>query len=902
MRMFARRREPEALEHDADRAAARALAPTRTPWPPARRPAAVGPIAPPGALPVPAGQPLEEHVRHDMQRRFEHDFSQVRVHVDDEMSSVAGRVGSRAMALGTHIAFAPQQYHTRDTEGRALIAHELAHVVQAARGATPPRALSRKDPKGAPFYQEAQARFNAARGREAAALVRFIELCEAVDREQVGDIPKRLDALEKADVYAFPPDFPRSATATALLVRLTLLGQPAAASRFRAWYLALPDIGLGRRLQVRRYYDDEIWFWEATLGGLVDRVDRADAGRSLVVLDGMFTFFKQVVAERDRLDTTAVAKDAERLRGQGDLTDSRFGVESHPIVSIARYHARLDRLARGTFVAAQAPFQVALEHAADAIAAGKDHRLLGEVKKRVSSTLARMIPARTRTPVEINQTVYVSSGRRQVLRQVDAFLEDKAALARSVKLTSYDETTATTFPRPTQELDPQRIVAIRTSQVAAIERIYGLEKDRSTGQPTADARENQAALAAVGAHGLRLHDDADWRRFLLAKFERRFATTRRADESLDAIVDLLRIYLKAFTVHSPMNIDDFGDNLLTQTFPRALTGQLVHDCGVYALRIAYMLSLIREHPALKLRFRFIQLPVHIGLIVTGGNLPVYFTHNDTFVKYDQADLQTLRARWDMTDATGATRRTPAARTAATDQQFLAELAGMEFVTNTDLPYIVSEVPRLGGRSASADKTLLWRSYRVLMENELFGAPSNDPKDPAYQFHLRYLEVLDAIKQHYNSFVVPFWNDIAHPAWVAFRPRLTRAERAIATATTPGAKNKAEQAFDMEAEQYLRKKRPGVAWSVRDAFDKVQTAFHPITAKTSAVMNDLQARPQIVAPRVQRSSGDRLQETFGRFAHAFWARDTLEHFAQMRQRDLTEAAPFAERKDLLPFID
>ena len=37
---------------------------------------------------------------------------------------------ARAFTFGEHIAFAPGQFDTGTREGRALLRHELAHVVQ----------------------------------------------------------------------------------------------------------------------------------------------------------------------------------------------------------------------------------------------------------------------------------------------------------------------------------------------------------------------------------------------------------------------------------------------------------------------------------------------------------------------------------------------------------------------------------------------------------------------------------------------------------------------------------------------------------------------------------------------------------------------------------------------------
>jgi hypothetical protein len=62
------------------------------------------------------------------------DLSGVRVHAASE--GAAG-LGARAFTLGDHIAFAPGQWQPGTSEGRRLLAHELTHVLQQARGAPP---------------------------------------------------------------------------------------------------------------------------------------------------------------------------------------------------------------------------------------------------------------------------------------------------------------------------------------------------------------------------------------------------------------------------------------------------------------------------------------------------------------------------------------------------------------------------------------------------------------------------------------------------------------------------------------------------------------------------------------------------------------------------------------------
>lgn len=80
------------------------------------------------------GQTLEPGVRQDMERRFGHDFSQVRVHADARADASARDVQAHAYTAGRHIAFAAGHYAPQTLAGRRLLAHELTHVVQQGAG------------------------------------------------------------------------------------------------------------------------------------------------------------------------------------------------------------------------------------------------------------------------------------------------------------------------------------------------------------------------------------------------------------------------------------------------------------------------------------------------------------------------------------------------------------------------------------------------------------------------------------------------------------------------------------------------------------------------------------------------------------------------------------------------
>jgi len=79
-----------------------------------------------------------------MESQFHHSFGEVEVHANAPESDA---LGARAFAVGEHLAFSPGQYAPGTPPGDHLIAHELAHVVQADNeGAGEDAALSLAEP------------------------------------------------------------------------------------------------------------------------------------------------------------------------------------------------------------------------------------------------------------------------------------------------------------------------------------------------------------------------------------------------------------------------------------------------------------------------------------------------------------------------------------------------------------------------------------------------------------------------------------------------------------------------------------------------------------------------------------------------------------------------------------
>jgi hypothetical protein len=86
---------------------------------------------------------LDRASRAEFSACFGADFSSVRVHADSPAAESARAVNAYAYTVGNHIAFASNQYQPFTSKGRALLAHELTHVLQqrGSESASPMPAL-----------------------------------------------------------------------------------------------------------------------------------------------------------------------------------------------------------------------------------------------------------------------------------------------------------------------------------------------------------------------------------------------------------------------------------------------------------------------------------------------------------------------------------------------------------------------------------------------------------------------------------------------------------------------------------------------------------------------------------------------------------------------------------------
>jgi hypothetical protein len=97
-----------------------------------------------------SGQSLDTGVKRQMESAFGQSFSQVRVHADGAAGQLSEGLGARAFTVGTDVAFGAGEYKPGTPIGDALIAHELAHVVQQSGSNTSSAPMK----KGGAAYQQ----------------------------------------------------------------------------------------------------------------------------------------------------------------------------------------------------------------------------------------------------------------------------------------------------------------------------------------------------------------------------------------------------------------------------------------------------------------------------------------------------------------------------------------------------------------------------------------------------------------------------------------------------------------------------------------------------------------------------------------------------------------------------
>ncbi|MDB5250073.1 MAG: hypothetical protein JWQ40_4467 [Segetibacter sp.] len=76
------------------------------------------------------GSSLDDSTKSFMESRFGADFSDVRIHNNNDAANMSAELQAKAFTVGSDIYFNSGTYSSESSEGRKLLAHELTHTIQ----------------------------------------------------------------------------------------------------------------------------------------------------------------------------------------------------------------------------------------------------------------------------------------------------------------------------------------------------------------------------------------------------------------------------------------------------------------------------------------------------------------------------------------------------------------------------------------------------------------------------------------------------------------------------------------------------------------------------------------------------------------------------------------------------
>jgi hypothetical protein len=269
-----------------------------------------------------------------------------------------------------------------------------------------------------------------------------------------------------------------------------------------------------------------------------------------------------------------------------------------------------------------------------------------------------------------------------------------------------------------------------------------------------------------------------------------------------------------------------------------------------------MLSLVRRQ--LGLRFRFIRLPAHLGLIITGKNLPAFIVHNNEISKIPIKALTELKQEWQGRDETGQELKTPRP---LDENQFLGELAAAFFIPGVDMPFRIEGMRAFKSRNLKRLKRLYWRFYRKKTIRDVLAKNSE-------QFHMRYLELLEDYKTIYNTTVIRFWNRDAHQLWKRKGPNLPRSLKDFQGAQSGAAKKAARDRYIDRRDKYKG--------SLEQHFVPVATKMKALNAQKTEISELLNKQPKLVAKGARLARGLRLSVNYQ------WEIDYVKHLTELKK--------------------
>lgn len=264
--------------------------------------------------------------------------------------------------------------------------------------------------------------------------------------------------------------------------------------------------------------------------------------------------------------------------------------------------------------------------------------------------------------------------------------------------------------------------------------------------------------------------------FLCALFDAHVAAHPKAKEPRQdawaACIEIFRQHHYTQAIHSQQNLAE-SPNYLGRAFPRTLHGAMLWDCGVYAVKGAYILlkfgMCIAAKGRAKPRAAFLFLPIHVGLVVEFDEFPFVVIQNDRVKWLSAHEEASWRKEW---DAAASDDLTPDPADAADKRsKFIEDYAVQWYMQEVDLPLVRVAIDKVSDPPKMAE---IWGVYDKSASKggaSVFAPDVDKPGTSVYQYDVNY-EKLTALEIAWvNTDVIPFWNVTCHALWAKYAPRM-----------------------------------------------------------------------------------------------------------------------------------
>ncbi|MEM5431315.1 DUF4157 domain-containing protein [Cupriavidus oxalaticus] len=148
------------------------------------------------------GRALDDGTRRLFEGRYQADLSEVRIHDNAQAAASAAKLDARAFAIGSRIVFGAGEYQPHTSEGKRLLGHELAHVVQEGRSAQGEPTLRRDPLQSSTSDSPASSSASGSSGTYTAPASSLLSLAPSADAPQVC----RAEAPAEPQQCVAPPD------------------------------------------------------------------------------------------------------------------------------------------------------------------------------------------------------------------------------------------------------------------------------------------------------------------------------------------------------------------------------------------------------------------------------------------------------------------------------------------------------------------------------------------------------------------------------------------------------------------------------------------------------------------------------------------------------------------------